>query len=279
MTWDAPAWLLAVARAGELRDAGAAGEADLPSLALASVEAANGACVVVTSGDRKVLLNRFGTPRRVALALGLGEGAGRADVVAHWRALAESGRLDQLPEPPTAPDGSYVAMDPPGREGLDRATWQGYARSALLERRLQQAGVANLVGVWFPPESVDSAMVIVAIKQSFGGHAVQSLTIAGQADALEVDRHFVVVVDEDIDIYSLNDVLWALLTRCDPVRDMTILRETSDRSQVLIDATKPWEWKDRFAETISDSTSERLARERWGWILNPDARDPRRGAA
>jgi 3-polyprenyl-4-hydroxybenzoate decarboxylase len=277
--WDAPAWLLAVAHAGELRDAGAADEADLPSLALASGESANGACVVVTSGDRKVLLNRFGTPRRVALALGLGEGAGRAEVLAYWRGLAAAGRLDRLPEPPAVADGSYVAMDPPGREGLDRATWQSYARSALLERRLQQAGVANLVGVWFPPESVGSAMAVVAIKQSFGGHAVQALTIAGQADAFEVDRHFVVVVDEDIDIYNLNDVLWALLTRCDPVRDMTIVRETSDRSQVLIDATKPWEWKDRFAETISDSTSERVARERWGWILNPDARDPRRGVA
>jgi 3-polyprenyl-4-hydroxybenzoate decarboxylase len=279
VTWDAPAWLLAVARAGELRDAGAVVEADLRSLALAAGEAAGGPCVVVTSGNRKVLFNRFGTPRRVAIALGLGDGAGRAEVVAHWRALAAEGRLDQLPKAPTAPDGSYVAMDPPGQEGLDRANWRAYPMSALLERRLQQAGVANVVGVWFPPESVDGAMAIVAIKQSFGGHAVQALTIAGQADAPGVDRHIVAVVDEDIDIYSLNDVLWALLTRCDPVRDMTILRETSDRSQVLIDATKPWEWKDRFAETISDSTSERVARERWGWILNPDARDPRRGAA
>src|SRR5205807_5633483 len=137
------------------------------------------------------------------------------------------------------------------------------------ETRMRDAGVSNLVGVWFPPEGEARVMTIVSIKQSFAGHATQALTIAGQAGNPDEGRSLVVVVDEDIDIYSLNDVLWALLTRCDPVRDMRIVHETAARSQVLLDATKPWEWKDRFAETITDATSEHAARERWGWILQP----------
>jgi 4-hydroxy-3-polyprenylbenzoate decarboxylase len=170
-------------------------------------------------------------------------------------------------------------MDPPGQDGLDRASWIAYPMSVVLEKRLRDAGVANVVGVWFPPESDARIMTIVSIKQSFGGHATQALLIAGQAGKTEGEGRVVVVVDEDIDIYSLNDVLWALLTRCDPVRDMTIVRQTRTQSQVLIDATRPWEWKERFAETISDAESERVARERWGWILQPDAVDPRRGDA
>src|SRR4029077_17536403 len=219
--------------------------------------------------------NRFGTPRRVALALGLRDNLGRDDVLDYWRSIAEKGSLVEEPNPPAFADDSHTVAEAPGRQGVDQAEWKAYPRSVMLERALQQAGVPNVVAVWLPAQGSALAMAIVAIKQSHGGHAMQALTIAGQAGDGEEERRFIVVVDEDIDVFSMNDVLWALLTRCDPIRDMTLIRETPVRSQLLIDATKPWEWKDRFAETITDGSAERAALERWGWILDPHAPDPR----
>ena len=35
---------------------------------------------------------------------------------------------------------------------------------------------------------------------------------------------YVVVVDEDIDVYDMNDVVWAMCTRADPVNDTDFIR-------------------------------------------------------
>jgi 3-polyprenyl-4-hydroxybenzoate decarboxylase len=71
-------------------------------------------------------------------------------------------------------------------------------------------------------------------------------------------------VDDDIDATDLDDVMWAILTRSDPATSIDIVtRATStpldpricpeDRaagrflnSRAIIDATKPWEWRDQF---------------------------------
>ena len=68
---------------------------------------------------------------------------------------------------------------------------------------------------------------------------------------------------------------------CDPVRDVTIVDRAWSgpldtaiepgrrgfNSRLLIDATKPWEWRERFAEPVVTAEMSRAAREKWGWIL------------
>jgi 2,5-furandicarboxylate decarboxylase 1 len=59
--------------------------------------------------------------------------------------------------------------------------------------------------------------------------------------------HAVVVVDEDIDVYNEEDVLWAVNTYVDPDRDIDVIKNmrppTDPRgigaSRVIIDATRP----------------------------------------
>ena len=51
--------------------------------------------------------------------------------------------------------------------------------------------------------------------------------------------------------------------------------ERGFNSRLLIDATKPWEWRERFAEPVVTAEMTRAAREKWGWILDPSAPDPR----
>jgi 4-hydroxy-3-polyprenylbenzoate decarboxylase len=132
-----------------------------------------------------------------------------------------------------------------------------------------------------PSEAGDRLLVVVAIRQAYGGHAAQVLHLASQCGATAYGGRIVVVVDDDIDIFSIKDVLWAITTRCDPLRDVNVLPrawssmidaavhpdERPFNSRLLIDATRPWEWRDRYPRPVWTADMERAARARWGWIL------------
>jgi UbiD family decarboxylase len=151
--------------------------------------------------------------------------------------------------------------------------------------------VPRVTGVWAPPASGNRLMLVVGIEQAYPGHATQALLVASQSGTAAYAGRIAVVVDEDIDIYSTEDVLWAIMTRCDPARDVRIIDrawsgpldpaihpdQRGHNSRLLIDATKPWEWKDRFAQPVVTAAQAGEHREKWGWILGPDARDPRPG--
>ena len=71
---------------------------------------------------------------------------------------------------------------------------------------------------------------------------------------------YVVVVDDDIDPYDMNDVLWAMCTRSDPANDTDFIRrawsgpldpvipkdEKGFSTRAVIDATRPYEWMKDF---------------------------------
>jgi 4-hydroxy-3-polyprenylbenzoate decarboxylase len=85
----------------------------------------------------------------------------------------------------------------------------------------------------------------------------------------------VVVVDEDIDITDLNEVVWAIATRSDPASSVDILRRTwsgpldpiippgqkGHNSRMIIEATRPYEWRDRFPaiSQISNDTRKQFS--------------------
>ncbi len=178
---------------------------------------------------------------------------------------------------------------PQGKPPHEDNRFLAYLKSAMVEDQLKKAGVPKVKGVWCPPEAGNRMMTVVAIEQAYPGHAMQAALVAGQTGAAAYAGRYVVVVDEDIDIYDMDDVLWAMMTRVDPQRDVTIFDRAwsspldppvdPDRrgfnSRLIIDATKPWEWKDRFAESVVTPEMARATREKWGWILRPDGQDPR----
>ncbi|MBI2369567.1 MAG: hypothetical protein HYV08_04900 [Deltaproteobacteria bacterium] len=79
-----------------------------------------------------------------------------------------------------------------------------------------------------------------------------------------------------------SDVLWAICTRCDPERDIDIIRRTwsgpldpiipKERrglsSRAIIDACRPYEWMDEFPP-VSEATPEmrEAAMKKWGALL------------
>jgi UbiD family decarboxylase len=81
--------------------------------------------------------------------------------------------------------------------------------------QLEAAGVPDVQGVWVLSFTEASPIIVVAIKQRYGGHAKQAGHIAACCKAGGYANRLVIVVDEDVDITNAEDVLWAVVTRSD----------------------------------------------------------------
>jgi 4-hydroxy-3-polyprenylbenzoate decarboxylase len=61
-------------------------------------------------------------------------------------------------------------------------------------------------------------MLVVCIEQKYPGHASRlPLWLLNHLEAL-IFTKWIVVVDEDVDPTDIEQVIWAMSTRCDPVR-------------------------------------------------------------
>ena len=170
---------------------------------------------------------------------------------------------------------------PQGKPPHEDNRFGAYLRSTVVRKELEGAGVPQVTGVWIPPEAGNRGLVVVAIKQSYPGHATQASIVASQVGGVAYLGRYTIVVDDDIDIYDMDDVWWAIMTRVDPERDVQMytrgwagpLDQAADpdhrglSSRAVIDATTPWEWKDRFAEPVVTVEMARETREKFGWIL------------
>jgi UbiD family decarboxylase len=94
---------------------------------------------------------------------------------------------------------------------------------------------------------------VVKIKQQYEGHARQVLLAVFGAEPTWAKT--CTVVDEDVDIYSMDDVMWAVLTRSRPDRDVMIIPETPSFyrdphkehwGRIGIDATAPFARRHEF---------------------------------
>jgi UbiD family decarboxylase len=148
-----------------------------------------------------------------------------------------------------------------------------------LREHLKRVGVEDVLDVW---HLATPGVLVVQIKQRYPGHA----TKAGLAASGDYMGRFVVVVDEDINPRDPEDVLWAIGTRCDPATTLSILppcqssvldpRIPPDRkakgdltsSRAIINACKPFEWKDQFPKTnIASPELRKQVRAKWKDLL------------
>lgn len=83
----------------------------------------------------------------------------------------------------------------------------------------------------FHPEVVDFAMpaagwfqgmAIISIKKRYPGQAKKVMMGLWGMGQLSLTKIFV-VVDEDVNVHDFNDVIWAITTRADAARDVTII--------------------------------------------------------
>ena len=69
-------------------------------------------------------------------------------------------------------------------------------------------------------------MAIVSIKKAYPGHAKRLMFGIWSFLRQFMYTKFIVVTDADVDIRNWQDVVWAITTRMDPVRDTTLVEQT-----------------------------------------------------
>lgn len=84
----------------------------------------------------------------------------------------------------------------------------------------------EIVDFYLPPEGCSYRMAIVSIKKSYPGHAKRVMLGIWSYLRQFMYTKFIVVVDEDVNIRSWEDVIWAITTRSDPIRDTTLIDNT-----------------------------------------------------
>jgi UbiD family decarboxylase len=127
-------------------------------------------------------------------------------------------------------------------------------KSGMIWDEVERAGLSGVKGVWVHEPGGARMFNVIAIKQTYPGHARQAGHLAASCQSGSYLGRFVVVVDEDVDPSDLFDVLWAMCTRCDPGSDIEFIRRawsgpldpildkaSSTNSRAIIDACRPFE--------------------------------------
>ncbi|HWC63995.1 MAG TPA: UbiD family decarboxylase [Rhizomicrobium sp.] len=84
----------------------------------------------------------------------------------------------------------------------------------------------EIVDFWLPPEGCSYRIAVVAMKKSFPGHAKRVMMAVWSYLRQFMYTKWVIVVDDDIDARNWKDVMWAVSTRMDPARDITVIENT-----------------------------------------------------
>ncbi len=84
----------------------------------------------------------------------------------------------------------------------------------------------EIVDFWLPPEGCSYRIAVVSMKKSYAGHAKRVMMGVWSFLRQFVYTKFVIVVDEDINARDWKDVMWAISTRMDPARDITVVERT-----------------------------------------------------
>lgn len=84
----------------------------------------------------------------------------------------------------------------------------------------------EIVDFYLPPEGCSYRMAVVAIRKQYPGHAKRVMMAVWSYLRQFMYTKFVIVVDEDVNARDWKDVIWAITTRMDPVRDTTMIENT-----------------------------------------------------
>jgi 4-hydroxy-3-polyprenylbenzoate decarboxylase len=147
----------------------------------------------------------------------------------------------------------------------------------------------EIVDFWLPPEGCSYRIAVVSMRKAYPGHAKRVMFAVWSFLRQFTYTKWVIVVDDDIDARDWKDVMWALSTRMDPARDITLVEntpidyldfaspESGLGSKIGLDATNKWppETKREWGRKIrmADDIVERVTR-RWSEYGLPGSGKP-----
>jgi len=174
---------------------------------------------------------------------------------------------------------------PPNRPPDEQARFRALIRSALLREEIERAGVPGVTGVWAHEAGGTRLLLGVSIDQRYGGHSAQAGHVAAMCHVGAYTGRYVVVVDDDIDVTDLEELTWAMCTRSEPAESIDIIqhawstpldpripperKQAGDlvNSRAIIDATRPFHWRDRFpAINLPSRETMEQTRKKWGYL-------------
>ena len=91
---------------------------------------------------------------------------------------------------------------------------------------LLQKQFPEITDFYLPAEGCSYRVAVVSIDKQYPGHARRVMMGVWSFLRQFMYTKFVIVVDDDIDARSWEDVIWAISTRCDPARDMMLVENT-----------------------------------------------------
>ncbi len=163
-----------------------------------------------------------------------------------------------------------------GRAVTDTHMTMALTYGATLWQQLLAMKIPGLKAVYCPPEGSGRMLAIISIKQMYPGHADQVATAAISTEMGAYGLKTVVVVDDDIDPWDIPRVLYALSFRFQPNRSQVIKRGRSTpldpslpvdardiTGRLLIDATIPYEWKQKPIPIELDPQVVERVKARW----------------
>ncbi len=142
----------------------------------------------------------------------------------------------------------------------------------------------EIVDFWLPPEGCSYRIAVVSMKKAYAGHAKRVMMGVWSYLRQFMYTKWVIVVDDDIDARDWKDVMWAISTRMDPARDITVIEntpidyldfaspESGLGSKIGLDATDKWppethrEWGRKLA---MDEDVVRTITEKWASLGLP----------
>ncbi|MFO8025764.1 4-hydroxy-3-polyprenylbenzoate decarboxylase [Thiohalophilus sp.] len=139
---------------------------------------------------------------------------------------------------------------------------------------LLQKQFPEIVDFYLPPEGCSYRMAVVSMKKQYPGHAKRVMLGVWSFLRQFMYTKFVIVTDEDVNVRDWQDVIWAMTTRMDPIRDTTLIDNTPIDyldfaspvsglgSKIGFDATNKWpgETQREWGHPISmdDSVKQRI---------------------
>jgi 4-hydroxy-3-polyprenylbenzoate decarboxylase len=142
----------------------------------------------------------------------------------------------------------------------------------------------EIVDFWLPPEGCSYRIAVVSMKKAYPGHAKRVMLGVWSYLRQFMYTKWVIVVDDDIDARDWKDVMWALATRMDPARDITVIEntpidyldfaspESGLGSKIGLDATNKWppethrEWGEKI---VMDPEVVKTVTEKWARLGLP----------
>ncbi|MFN3232387.1 MAG: UbiD family decarboxylase [Alphaproteobacteria bacterium] len=145
---------------------------------------------------------------------------------------------------------------------------------------LLQQQFSEITDFWLPPEGCSYRIAVISMKKAYPGHAKRVMMGAWSYLRQFMYTKWLIVVDHDIDARDWKDVMWAVSTRMDPARDITVIENTpidyldfaspeeSLGSKIGLDATNKWppetkrEWgtQIRMTDDIIETVNEKWPR-------------------